>query len=418
MLEIAIQFVLQIVRMCFATGLWCAIMELFAARFGATQTPFAVPPTPLLPTPLRRVAAAGDKAFVLTFSVGRGVVYRDIATVERTGLDAPVRLQIPLTPRSSWAAHRQSEGFVVTGTDWWYATLDDRDGAAATTFVKSDGARVTYPKAKAPGATPDTRDLTNSNSWPMVAISGDTPRILEMTYTVAATIVTQLDWSGATKTWQLPPLSEDHFATLVALPLADGRIALITNHDGLSIYFLADAGEVTTVALRNLRIQQFDAVLDGAGRMAIVAARNANFRVTNDTGTIDAAVIDPAHPELAEWSPLRHDVRVLGSALGIHVVPTADGFAAAWVNDLANRRIEATDVDRRGHGGRIVEVGNASPRGELGFFDMQAKGDALLFWWDDGAHLIQRRLPESLKGYTAVRELAKSLCEQVHETPK
>ena len=412
MLEIATRFALQILRLCFATGLWCAITEFVAATFGVTQTPFVVPPSPLLPTSLRRVAVAGDKTVVVTFGVGRNhTVYREIGSVERAGVEEPVRVRIPLTPRSTWTASRQSEGFVVTGPDWWYATLDDRDEVAATTFVKSDGSRATHLKPRAPGLTPDTTDMTNSNSWQMVAIPGDTPRVLEITYTAAATIVTEVEWGGATKTWQLPPLSINHFATMVALRLADGRIALVTNHDGLSMYFLTDAGEVTTIPLRNLRVQQFDAALDGAGRIAIVAARNANLRMPSDTGTIDVAIIDPTHPDHAEWWPLRHDVRVVGTSLGVHVVPTAEGFAAAWINDLEKRRIEAADIDRRGRGGPVIEVGNASPRGDLPFLDMQAQQDAMLFWWDDGTHLIQRELPASLKGYAAIADFVAGRCE-------
>jgi hypothetical protein len=91
-------------------------------------------------------------------------------------------------------------------------------------------------------------------------------------------------------------------------------------------------------------------------------------------------------------------------------VTTPDGFVAAWINEIGGRRIEATDVDRRGHGGPVVDVGRASQRGDGAFLGVQAKHDELLFWWDDGDHLFQRRLPVSLDGYAALADFAQSFC--------
>jgi hypothetical protein len=184
------------------------------------------------------------------------------------------------------------------------------------------------------------------------------------------------------------------------------------------MYLLADEGHVDAVTLRNVRIQQFDAAIDHAGRIAIVAARNAIVTAPNDTGTIDAAIIDPAHTDHAEWSSLRHDVRVTGLFREVQVVTTPDGFAAAWINELDGRRIEATDVDLRGHGGLVVEVGRASSRGEAAFFGVQAKNDELLFWWEDGEHLVQRRLPISLKGYAILNDLARGFCGGAEAHPE
>src|SRR5258708_1858969 len=60
-----------------------------------------------------------------------------------------------------------SDGFFVTGTDWWYATLDDLADAAATTFVKSNGSRATYVR---PQAVTDAPNVTHSNSWQTIVI--------------------------------------------------------------------------------------------------------------------------------------------------------------------------------------------------------------------------------------------------------
>jgi hypothetical protein len=324
-----------------------------------------------------------------------------------------VRVRIPITPRTTWVVSSLSDGFFLTGKDWWYATLDDRDDAAATTFVRSDGSRATFAR---PQAAAGAANMTHSDSWQLAVIPGEKPRALELTYHNDETIVREVDWNGATRSWHLPPVSYERAVRMVAQPLPDGRIALLSNHDGLSLYLLADDGHADTITLRNVRVQQFDAAIDGAGRIAIVAARNAIVATRNansaphDTGSIDAAIIDPAHPDHAEWSSLRHDVRVTGGYGDVRIVTTPDGFAAAWINELDGRRIDAADVDRRGHGGPVVEIGRPSPRGQA-FLGVQTRHDEeLRFWWDDGEHLFQRRLPVSLTGYDAVGYFAQIFC--------
>jgi hypothetical protein len=412
-LEIVAGSLLQLVRLLFGSAFWCAVAQIANARFGVTQTSYVVSPGSFATSPILHVAAAGEETIVIALALGSGrddAFYREIARVGPAGMGEPVRVRIPATPRSGAnVAMRGSDGFFVTGKDWWYATLDnDRDGAAATTFVKSDGSRATYVRPPA---------AVSLMSWQMTVIPGEKPRALEFTYNADETIVREVDWNGASRSWRLPPVSYQRISNMVAEPLPDGRIALLDNHSGLSMYLLTDEGHVDAITLRNVQIQQFDVAIDHAGRIVIVAARNAIVQArgavaaaSHDTGTIDAAVIDPANPDQAEWRPLRHDVRVTGSLRELHVVNTPDGFAAAWINELDGMRIEATDVDPRGHGGPVVEVGRASPGAPL---DLQATHDELLFWWDDGKHLFQRRLPVSLKdyaGYTIVSELAQGIC--------
>jgi len=147
--------------------------------------------------------------------------------------------------------------------------------------------------------------------------------------------------------------------------------------------------------LRNVRIQQFDTAIDDAGRIAIAAARN-------DSSAIETAVIDVANPDKAEWHALRRDVRVTARRREVQVVATAHRFAAAWINE---KHIEAAEFDGQG-GGAIADVGTASS-----YFDIQAAPDALLFWWDDGRHLQQRKLPSSLTAYALMRDLTTNLCK-------
>jgi hypothetical protein len=414
--EIIGRLLREIFRFFFATGFWCALMQLANATFAVTQTTYIIRPVPIAANPIHHVAATEDETLVLTVAIPAGrdhAFYREIAKVGREGLEGPVRVRIPLTTRTTWIIAPLSDGFFLAGKDWWYVTLDDHDDAAATTFVRSDGSRATFAR---PQAAADATNMSHSTSWQLVVVPGEKPRALELTYHDDETLVREVDWSGATRSWRLPPVSYQHAARLVAQPLPDGRIALLTNHDGLSLFLLADDGQVDTVTLRNVRIQQFDAAIDATGRLAIVAARNAvvptrNANTTpNDTGTIDAAIIDPARPDRAEWSALRHDVRVTGTSHDVQVVTTPGGFVAAWINELGERRIEAAGVDRRGHGGTVVEVGRPSPRGGP-FLGLQTKHDEeLLFWWDDGEHLYQRRLPISLEGYAALDDFAQSVC--------
>jgi hypothetical protein len=412
-LKIITTILAEIARFFSCGALWCALMQLGNATFGAMQTTYVIPPTTMARNPVHDAGATDDGTFVVAVALPSGhdrTFHREIAKIGREGLDEPVRVSIPLTPRSSWVIESESDGFFVTETAWWYATLDDRavDGcfteckSLATTFVKSDGSRVTH--VRPPVA------IDASRLWQTIVIPGEEPRALEFAYFPDVTIAREVEWSGKSKSWRLPPVDPKHPGRRVAEPLPDGRIALLSNSSGISLYLLSADGGVEAVPLRNLRIEAFDAAVDGAGRIAIVAARNAIATAPKDTGTIDVAIVDPAHPDRAEWSPLRHDVRVTGHHRQVQVVATPGGFAAAWINEADRRRIEAAEIDRRGHGGTVVAVGEPSSGTMMPFLRLQRRQDELLFWWDDGVHLIQRRLPGSLEGYALIDDLARRFC--------
>lgn len=411
-LETVATFLSEVVRFLSGSALWCAAAQMANAAFGVTQVPYVIRPTANIPYPVHYVAATEEETLVISFGFepgGDSAFYREIKKISPSGQDESLRVRIPFAPGASLAGHPLSEGVFVTGTDWWYATLDIRDGAAVTTFVKSDGSRATH--VRPPAFT--------AMSWQLVLIPGEKPRAIELTYRAEETIAREVGWNGETRTWQLPPVSHELRRRMIAQPLPDERIALLSNHDGLALYLLADDGRFDAITLRNVTIHQFDVAIDPAGRLAIVAARNANPELPDDTGTIEAAVIDPASPEQAAWRPLRHDVQVIGHDREVQVVTTPEGFAAAWINELAGRRIEATDIDALGRGGLVVDVGQARPRGHSPLLDLRAKDDELLFWWDDGEHLFQRRLPASLSGYAMVNDLARRFCreDEVQQRP-
>jgi hypothetical protein len=354
------------------------------------QTDYVIPPAVGVRNPVHHVAAAGDQRVIVAFAARNGPergLYREITT----GTGAPLTVRIPMTPRSTRVVERASDALFATDTGWWYATQDEQEAAPAVTFVKSDGSRKTY--LKPPELTSDV--FAQSRSWPMALVAGEKPRVVLLDYGPEQTMVLDIDATGAKREWRLPPAVYKHTGNVIAEPLPDGRIALLDSHDGISMYLLGDEGRFDSVPLRNIQIEAFDGAIDTAGRILVATTRK-------DTGTIEAALIDPAHAGQPEWRAL-HDAHVLRNYL--RVVTTPDGFAATWINDTLGRHtIEAADIGRNGHWGPVVEVGPEYSRGDP-FLDVQARNDELLFWWDDDQHLIERRLPASLKGYAAMTAL-------------
>lgn len=380
--------------------LLCAVLQFASAGFGITQTPYVVKPSPIIPNPVRHVAAADGETIVVTFGFVPGrnrTFYREIVRVTDE-VGEPVRIQIPATLESTFAGvPRGSDDFVAAGDDWWYVTFDMRDGVPATTFLESDGSRTTHlgPRTEVP--------LYGANHWYLVALAGEEPRALELTYTPENTAIRELDGSGAVRSWTLPiATNAAPVSTMTAERLPDGRIALFSNEDGLSMLLMSDDGAVETHVLRNVRIAQFDTAIDDAGRIAIVTARK-------DDGIIEAAILNTANSGNEEWHVLERDARVLGAMREIQVVKVANGFIAAWVDD-AGKRIEATEIGERGTGGPVVDVGPASQRNAAAFFALQTEQDELRFWWEDGEYLFERRLPQSLSEFAVIQDFSRRVC--------
>lgn len=387
---ILVSTLLEILRFLLALPFWCAVLQLASAAFVVRQIDYVIPLPVGVRNPIHHVAAVGDQRVIVAFAVRHGQergLYREITI----GTEEGRTVQVPMTTRSTWMIEPASEALFTTDTGWWYATQNEQDAAPAVTFIKSDGSRSTY--LKPPELTSDV--FAQSRSWPMAVVAGEKPRVLLFDYGPEQTMVLDIDATGAKREWRLPPAVSKHIGKVIAEPLPDGRIALLDSYNGLSMYLLGDEGRFDSVPLRNLQIDAFDGAMDTAGRILVVTARK-------DTGTIEAALIDPAHVGQPEWRPLR-DAHVLGNHL--RVVTTPGGFAATWINDtLGKHTIEAADIGRDGHWGPVVELGPEYSRGEP-FLDVQARNDELLFWWDDDQHLLERRLPASLKGYAALTEL-------------
>ena len=119
-LEVVTRFLSEVVRFLSCSALWCALAQMANATFGVTQTAYVIPPTPIGANPLHYVAAADAETLVVTFAVGSShdpacdggfhsrCLYREIAKVGPAGVDEPVRVRIPVTPRSTWTVESLS----------------------------------------------------------------------------------------------------------------------------------------------------------------------------------------------------------------------------------------------------------------------------------------------------------------------
>jgi hypothetical protein len=387
--QVVVAVLLAIVRFLLALPFWCAVLQMVQSGFPVRQVDYTVPPAVTAWNPLHHVVAVGDQTVIAAF-VPRGApdhgLYREVTSVARE----PVHVRVPMTFRSTWWVERASDALFATDTDWWYATQAEQDGAPAVTFVKSDGARSTFVKP------PElTSDLAQSKSWMMAPVAGEKPRVILFNYAREETIALEIDVTGKTRSWHLPRTMTMHVGNVIAEPLADGRIALIDSHDDLSLYLLGDDGHFDSIRLRNGEIDSFDGAMDAGGRIAMAGVRKA-------TGAIEAAVIDPTHPDHAVWRELPRESHIAVNSM--RIVATKDGFAAVWIEDAKGEPVEAAGIDRNGRWGPVVEVGHSFSRGAP-FVDVQARNDELLFWWDDGVHLFERRLPASLTGYAATMAL-------------
>ena len=377
----------EVFRALCCGGLWCALMHAVAANFGVTA--FS------MQSPVRHARMVGGQVLVVTDTrspdhPNYGFA-REIArlTTERGATSAQPATVIPGLAAFA-AAHHGSDDVVVTGDQWWYVTTMNGMGRAAVTFVKTDGE---HKKQVAPDA--------GFHSY-VITLSGEQPRALAVSDVGDAFLAREIGWDGPLRSWRLPRSYLWPHMTAEYLP--DGRIALFSDAGGgLTMFALSDEGVVDTTVLRNLRLGEFATAIDAAGRIAVVTVR------AND-GTIDGTVSDVSGIGATHWHVLGHRARVDVNRPQLRVIAGTSGFVAAWINEDNGRRIEALDVSAAGPSGPVVEIGRASPRGTTAFFDVQASGDALHFFWDDGDFLYHRQLPGSLATYASFRDLARRFC--------
>lgn len=392
--QLAVEVVAEWARALAGGVFWCAALTTSTASFDGTER-IALPA--LFDGAIHDVASTGDATIVVSVggaSPGSRSFFREISFAGIDGRPG-VRIDVERSIASGFLHVRKgSDELVVSGDDWWYVTFDHRGGAAMTTFVTSDGTRASIVR---PDGGKGTAML-----WYLVALPGEEPRVLELTYLPEQTLARELDLSGVVRSWTLPAAPQRVPRLVTAEPLPDGGVALFTGGSGLSMLLLSDDGVYEEVILRNIEIRQFDTAINAAGHIAIVTARD-------DDATIEAAVIDPAHAAEPEWHVIARTVRVTFNGREVQVVPTSGGFAAAWVNTANAPVIEAATLDPHGRGSDVIDI--AHPHTSH-FFDLQARDGALLFWSREHEDLIHRRLPESLSGYTLIRDLAHRWCAQ------
>ncbi|MDP9362176.1 MAG: hypothetical protein M3P29_12075 [Acidobacteriota bacterium] len=72
-------------------------------------------------------------------------------------------------------------------------------------------------------------------------------------------------------------------------------------------------------------------------------------------------------------------------------------------------RLQARELKSDHAGAWAVDIGQ--PTGSRAvFFTLCSDGNEATFFWDDGRHLVTRRMPSSLAGYDLIERLAAYFC--------
>jgi hypothetical protein len=176
---------------------------------------------------------------------------------------------------------------------------------------------------------------------------------------------------------------------------------MLSGEKGVELFVLGDEGRFESSVLLASKYRKLDTAIDDQGRIAVAVAGN-------DAGTVEGAVIDVGTLPGAEWHTLGHSANHAGQR--VRVIASGDRFVAAWQDD--ENSIEAVAFDGRGTKGTAVDVGPGSRSRTSHFFDVQATGEQLTFWWEDGGELFRRRLPTALTAYPVLESLSESFCKR------
>jgi len=351
-------------------------MQLINLAFPVVQVPIE------LKAPVYHVQRSGDQTLVVTHPL----IDRRVARVDPTAETVVARLNL----MGKWLAPKSpdSDDLIVRKDDWWYVSLGGRDSLPGITFIRSDGAGVTH-MSPVPGALGSLAYL--------IVLEGEHPRALELTPDSRSTLARELDWSGELRSWELPERHLLRRMRAVAMP--DGTIALFSNRSGLRLYLLGDDGAVDETVVMQSVVNHFDVAINSAGVLAVVAVRN-------DTEEMLTALLpDLSRASAASWQVVRRGVRGWGNRHVVRVVSDGDVFYSAWVNAARGNRVELTKLSSR----PVVDVAQASPWVESPFLGLQADGEHVTVWWDDGDRIFGRRFP-NLDGWAFLRALPSAIC--------
>jgi hypothetical protein len=339
-------------------------------------------------SPLHDAALVGEALIVAT-GAGRE---RTLIRSTRRGDDT---LQ-SLTLRGG----RSHEEIVVRGARWWYGGTVDHEGAPATELLSDDGSGA---------VAMTTVPMRGRGPYLFLPLRGEQPRGLQISAEESGgTLLVEVDATHALRSWHLPPMNLMN-ARIAAEPLPDGRIAFFTvRAPRFELVILRDQEQFATATLREAEPFQFATAVDPAGRIGIVTVT-----VAPGGEEVEGAVLDVDHAAAAAWHLLSRDARLAAwPAMELRLAAAAHGFVAAWVDRAQRRRLtlQACDLTPASEP-TVADIGEPVEGRLFGaFFAMQPSGDDLLFFWDDGRHIVMRRLTGSIAQIAATQRTA-ALCE-------
>jgi hypothetical protein len=353
----------------------CEIAAAVSERYSASPLPFIA-----IAEPVVDAALAGGDVVVVS---GRDAQRRVLRSTPRGGMEVLMQDTQRLAVGGEYLFAR--------GTRWWYGVAGTRDGDAGTFFVSDDGTSTRVP-------------VSGLYTYLWLPLKSDAPRALELSTGVdGEPIAAEIDTAGSVRSWHLPMLLGRATAAEI---VADGRIALVTQQKAsgrLTLLLLGDEDRVDIIALGYKMILQLATAVDASGRLAIATA-------TTDR-RVDGAVIDPDHATEPKWRELRQGIR-LGSWAGeLQVTPAPGGFVVAWINHSESPPLlEAGSLSAGSAGGEVFTIGEVADRSRDTCFSLRTEDNEPVVTWDDGNHLVTRRLPASIPGNALIERLSTWYC--------
>jgi hypothetical protein len=356
-------------RILFGAAFWYDATSAVVGRYPETRVPFVVTDVVV------DAAVAGDNVIVVS---GSGEQRR----VVRSGRRGEVETLLDIEKRLVSGG----ESLVAQGEHWWYGVTAVRDGVQSTLFVTDEGSSVV--------------PVSGALLVRWLPLQSESPRALEVSYASdGSPMATEINARGPLRSWHLPML---FFTATSAALLPDGRIAVVTaqkDSSHLYLFLLGDNDHIDMVSLGYRMLLQLAIAVDGGGRI-VIAVSTTDHRVV-------AASIDPAHPAEPVWRQLREGVQLSSYAREVQVVAVAGGAVASWINrSVTPPRIEASNVYATHAPAEFRAIGPVIDRGRNTAATLRVDGGEPVWTWDDGAHLLMRRLPASIDGYVWLEHIA------------
>lgn len=355
--------------------MWCEAAAAVPQSYAEIRVPF------IAAEPVLDAAVAGEDFVVVSGESSDRRLLRSTPRDEPEVLMPTVQRVVP-----------GGEYLFARGSRWWYGVAVKRNGVQGTYFVSEDGSSSVIPVSG-----------QYLSLW--IPLKIVTPRALVLSMSDSGMpVATEIDTNGPVRTWQLP-MDLGRLASAELLP--DGRIAVVTNDKDsrhLTLLLLADDDRIEIISLGYKMAIQLATAVDSQGRVAIATS-------TTDR-RVDGTVIDLSRvPMEPKWRELRQGSRVTGGLGELQVASVSDGFAVAWVNRSESPpRLETGNLHASHGDGAFLNVGAVADRGGGAVFSLRSEDGEPVFTWDDGFHIMTRRLPASIAGYLLIERMAEAYC--------